>query len=292
MAAGQQLLSLLMASQQFSVSGFLKLTRFWNLFIIALAQYGTAVFLISFDKLPDFRLLLLSLSTMIVAAGGYIINDYYDVKIDLINKPGRVVIGKDVARRYALLFHSVLSVMGTVMGFFLNWEIGVINFFSAFLLWWYSNELKRQPFIGNLVVALLTGLSVFLVNVLYPPYRPLIAIYSIFAFAMTLIREIVKDMENQKGDNSFGCKTLPIIWGVRKAKLLVYWLMALLFVSVVYINQLYRQLPLFYFFIFLFVPLLFLFVRLVRADTKKDFYVLSQWCKVILLLGIVSMVFV
>jgi 4-hydroxybenzoate polyprenyltransferase len=281
-----------MPSQRFTLSGFIKLTRFWNLIIIALAQYFTAVFLISFDKIYDWRLFLLTTSTTIIAAAGYIINDYYDVKIDLINKPERVVIGKEIARRYALLFHTMLSFTGVAIGFLLNWKIGVINFFSAFLLWWYSNNLKRQPFIGNFVVALLTGVSVYLINILYHMHQPLVGIYSIFAFGMTLIREIVKDMEDFKGDNTFGCKTLPIIWGNRKTKFFIYFLMTALFASVVYINESYVQLPLLYFAIFLFVPLLFLFSRLVRADTKKDFYYMSQWCKVIILLGIMSMAFV
>jgi len=232
------------------------------------------------------------MSTVIIAAAGYIINDYYDVKIDLINKPERVVIGKEVARRYALLLHSVLSMVGIGLGFLLSWEIGVINFFSVFLLWWYSNDLKRQPFIGNFVVALLTGLSIFMINVLYPGRQSLVTIYSLFAFAMTLVREVVKDMEDLKGDNTFGCKTLPITWGIRKTKWFLYLLLLLFFVSVVQINLIFRELPMPYFFIFLFGPLLLLLVRLIRADTKKDFYQLSQWCKVILLLGIASMVFI
>lgn len=280
-----------MASQQFTLTGFLKLTRFWNLLIIATAQYFTAFFLVGHSTLCDYRLFLLTASTVIVAAGGYIINDYYDVKIDLINKPGRVVIGKKVARRYALLFHSVLSITGTLIGFFLSWQIGVINFLSAFLLWWYSNDLKRQPFIGNGVVALLTGLAIFLVSVLYQTHLPLVITYSVFAFAITLIREIVKDMEDLKGDNTFGCQTLPIIWGLRRTKFLIYFLMLVLFGSVVYINEVFTKLPLLYFFVFLFLPLVFLFVRLLRADTKKDFYKLSQWCKIIMLLGVASMVF-
>lgn len=281
-----------MPSQRFTLTGFIKLTRFWNLIIIALAQYFAAAFLISFDKIYDWRLFLLTASTTIIAAAGYIINDYYDVKIDLINKPERVVIGKEIARRYALLFHSMLSFTGVAIGFLLNWKIGVVNFFSAFLLWWYSNNLKRQPFIGNFVVALLTGTSVYLINILYHTQQPMVGIYSIFAMGMTLIREIVKDMEDLKGDNTFGCKTLPIVWGNRKTKFLIYFLMAVLFASVVYINEAYKQLPLLYFAAFLFVPLLFLFSRLVRADTKKDFYYMSQWCKVIMLLGIMSMAFI
>lgn len=281
-----------MPSRQFTITGFIKLTRFWNLIIIALAQYFTAAFLIAFDRIYDVKLFLLTASTTIIAAAGYIINDYYDIKIDLINKPQRVVIGREVARRYALLFHSLLSFIGVAIGVVLNWKIGVINFSSAFLLWWYSNDLKRQPFIGNFVVALLTGLSVYLINILYHAQQPMVVIYSIFAFGMTLIREIVKDMEDFKGDNTFGCKTLPIVWGNRKTKFFIYFLMAILFAAVIYVNESYKQLPLLYFGVFLFVPLLFLFSKLVRADTKKDFYYLSQWCKVIILLGIVSMAFI
>lgn len=281
-----------MSSRQFTITGFIKLTRFWNLLIIVFSQYFTAVFLVSPGKVWDINLFFLSTATVVIAAAGYIINDYYDVKIDLINKPERVVIGKDVARRYAILSHSVLSFIGVAIGFWLNWKIGVINFLSAFLLWWYSNNLKRQPFVGNFVVAFLTGLSVFLINVLYGTHQPLVTIYAIFAFVMTLIREIVKDMEDLKGDNTFGCKTLPIIWGTRKTKFLIYFLLTLLFGTVIYINQVYKQLPQLYFFIFLFVPLVFLLARLVRADTKKDFYYLSQWCKVIMLLGVMSMVFI
>jgi len=260
--------------------------------IIAFAQYFTAMFLVGFAKVYDVKLLILVVSTMIIAAAGYIINDYYDVKIDLINKPERVVIGKHITRRYAILFHSVLSMVGIALGFLLQWKIGMINLLSVFLLWWYSNNLKRQPLIGNFMVALLTSLSIYLINTLYAVHQPLIAIYSIFAFAMTLIREIVKDMEDLKGDNTFGCKTLPIVWGNHKTKFFIYFLMAALFGSVILINKVYRQLPVFYFFVFLFVPLVFLLVRLVRADTKKDFYYISQWCKVIMLLGIISMVFI
>lgn len=275
----------------FSVIGFLQLTRFWNLVIVALAQYFTAVFLIDRATIYDYRLFLLSLSTVLIAGAGYIINDYYDIKIDLINKPERVVIGRSIARRYAILFHSLLSFSGVAIGLYLGWKIGVINFLSAFLLWWYSNNLKRQPFIGNLAVALLTGMSIYLLNVLYD-YHPLVTIYSLFAFFMTLIREIVKDMEDLKGDNTFGCKTLPIIWGIRQTKIFLYGLIMVFCLIVIIMKIFYSQLPHFFFLVTLFVPLVFFTFRLMRADTKKDFYQLSQWCKFIMLLGITSMIFI
>src|SRR5690349_3917192 len=154
-------------SQPFTLTALIKVTRFWNLVIVGLAQFFTAYFLIDFYTVLDWRLYVLSVSTVMIAAGGYIINDYYDVKIDLINKPERVVVGKSMRRRYALFFHTSLSVTGVALGLLLNWKIAVLNFFSGFLLWFYSNLLKRKPFVGNLSVALLTGLSVYLVAVLF-----------------------------------------------------------------------------------------------------------------------------
>ena len=278
--------------QPFTIRALLRLTRFWNLVIIGMSQYFAAIFLIDRDLLFDWRLLLLASSTAIIAGAGYIINDYYDIKIDLINKPERVVIGKSITRRYALFFHRVLSIVGVALGFLLGWKVGVIHFLSVFLLWWYSNSLKRQPFTGNFVVAWLTSISIVLVNILYDLSNPLVVIYALFAFFMTLIREIVKDMEDLKGDNTFGCKTLPIIWGIRKTKWIIYILLVLLGTSVVLLNEGYSQLPLSYFLIFLYIPLGLLLMRLIRADTRKDFYWLSQWCKIIMLFGVVSMVFI
>jgi 4-hydroxybenzoate polyprenyltransferase len=278
--------------QPFTIRALLRLTRFWNLVIIGLAQYFAAGFLIDKSLIWDWRLLVLATSTVVIAAAGYIINDYYDIKIDLINKPERVVIGKSITRRYALFFHSILLTIGVGLGFFIGWKIGVINFFSSFLLWWYSNSLKRQPFIGNFVVAWLTSISIVLVNILYDVNNSLVIIYALFAFFMTLVREILKDMEDLKGDNTFGCRTLPIIWGIRRTKIIIYVLLALLFTSVLLLNAKFVELPFYYFLVLLFVPLGFLLIRLIRADTRKDFYWLSQWCKIIMLLGILSMVFI
>ena len=276
----------------FTIRALIRLTRFWNLVIIGLSQYFVARFLIDRNLIFDWRLFVLVASTVIIAAAGYIINDYYDIKIDLINKPQRVVIGKSITRRYALFFHSILVVIGMALGFVISWRIGIVNFLSAFLLWWYSNSLKRQPFIGNLVVAVLTSISILLIDILYYSDNLLVIIYALFAFFMTLIREILKDMEDLRGDNTFGCKTLPIVWGIRRTKGMIYSLLILLAASVLLLNVRFVQLPFYYFVIFLYVPLALLVLRLIRADTRKDFYWLSQWCKIIMLLGILSMVFI
>lgn len=276
----------------YTLHALLRLTRFWNLLIIGMAQYFTAFFLIGTNTVTDWRLLLLSVSTLMIAAAGYIINDYYDVKIDLINKPERVVVGKSITRRYAILFHSFLSFGGVFFGLILSWQIGAINFMSAFLLWFYSNNMKRQPFIGNLTVALLTGFSIALINWLYHSHLLLINVYATFAFFITLVREIIKDMEDLKGDVTYGCKTLPILYGIRKTKNILYILLILFVTVVLMIHFLFSPLPLYYFIGFLFLPLIVLVFYLGRADTKSDFYNLSTLCKMIMLLGILSMALV
>jgi 4-hydroxybenzoate polyprenyltransferase len=280
-----------MQARRRKLVSFLKVTRVWNLIILGLSQYFTATMLISSDNLLDPRLFLLVVSTCLIAAGGYIINDYYDIKIDLVNKPERVVIGHGITRRYALLFHTLLTITGIIIGAFLNWKIGAINFAAGFLLWWYSNDLKRQPFIGNFVVGLLTGASILMVDSLYRSGNTLIYIYASFAFFISLIREIIKDMEDLKGDNTFGCRTLPIVWGLRKTKFLIYLLIILFSAGVLLINFFYVNLPLWYFGVCLFIPLLWLLYQLVKADTKRDFAWLSNFCKMILLLGVLSMAF-
>lgn len=271
-----------------------RLTRFWNLAIIALAQYFTAYFLFNQRQavFTDIWLFLLSGSTILIAAAGYIINDYYDIKIDLINKPDRVVIGKTITRRYAILFHTVISFLGVAAGLLINWKVGALNFVCAFLLWLYSNNLKRLPLIGNVVVAFLTGLSIFMLVFLYNQYLPFVMVYSLFAFFMTLIREVVKDMEDMKGDTTFGCKTLPIVWGIRKTKSFVYAIVVIFSILVLWLD--YRELKIswIYFIPMLFLPMSVLVFRLIKADTKKEFYQLSQLCKIIMLLGIISMVFI
>lgn len=276
-------------SRKTLVESFLRLTRAWNLVIIVFAQYFTAFFLAKADVLHDLRLFLLSLSTGLVAAGGYVINDYYDVKIDYINNPDRVVVGKTIHRRFAILFHVGLSVLGIFVGFFVSWKLAVVNVLSVSVLWFYSNLLKRLPFIGNFTVALLTGASIAILILLYDVNTILILIYALFSLFMTLVREIIKDMEDLKGDNTYGCKTLPIVWGIRKTKTTLYLLIIVFLLSVVIINQVYVKLDVIYFVMLLFVPLAWLTARLVRADTKKDYGWLSSFCKIIMLLGILSM---
>jgi 4-hydroxybenzoate polyprenyltransferase len=215
-----------------------------------------------------------------------------DVKIDFINNPDRVVVGKTIHRRFVILFHIALCMLGVTIGLMISWKLALVNIFSVAVLWFYSNLLKRLPFIGNFTVALLTGASIAIIIFLYHVNTGLILVYAVFAFFMTLVREIIKDMEDMKGDNTYGCKTLPIVWGIRKTKATLYVIIAVFSIAVVLINYFYVKLSLIYFVMLLFVPLVWLTRQLVYADTKKDYRWLSSFCKVIMLLGILSMTLV
>lgn len=278
------------------VSDFFKLIRVPNLLIIILTQYFTAIFLAGkndrwIEYLLDPELFLLSLSTVLIAAAGYIINDYYDIKIDYLNKPEKVVIGNLLKRRLALAIHWLLNLSGTLLGFLVNIYLGIINLLAAFLLWLYSNHLKRLPFFGNLTVAFLTGLSLLVILVIYPQNHMLVIIYAIFAFFINLIREIIKDLEDWRGDEAFGCHTLPIVWGIRRTKTIVYLLLLLLaFLLGILVFSLENYFLKMYFAILVFPAVIFVW-KLIFSDTKKDFHFLSRFSKWIMLSGIISMIF-
>ena len=275
--------------------------RWQNLAIIVFTQYFTRFFLIrdkplSFSHLLEIMLdkniFLISLSTVLIAASGYIINDYYDIKIDLVNKPDRVVIGRYVKRRWALMINQIFNGLGILLGLFISRKVALVNLTAVFCLWLYANQLKRLAFWGNLIVAILTGFSLLILAVYYPGHQKEVWVYAIFSFFITLIREIIKDMEDVKGDEKHGCRTLPIIWGIARTKLLVYVLIAS-FITTLFI--LATQLPnqrIAYIFLVMMLPIGFLTYKLVFADKPRDFAFLSDACKVIMLIGVLTMIFV
>ncbi len=272
----------------------LKLIRFPNLAIIAITQFMVALFLIEdhtiIGLISDYKLLLLIASTLFIASAGYIINDYYDIKIDYVNKPNRVVVGKHIKRRQVLIIHSIFNFTGIILGFFVSWWVLGINIIAAFLLWLYSNMLKRLPLWGNLSVSILTGLSVFIVYFLYSKNLQLILMYTVFAFFISLIREIVKDMEDIEGDENFGCKTLPIAVGSAATKKIIYGINIIFLVVVFMVTKdLNIFLP---FIITLSIILGFLCARIYTADKKQDYTNISTLAKFIMVIGISSMMLI
>ncbi len=238
----------------------------------------------------DYQFLIMVTSTTIIAASGYFINDYYDIKIDLINKPSKVIVGKDFKRRPVMFAHAILNTIGILMGLYVSIWIGLINSFAVFLLWLYSNQLKRMPFIGNFIVAVLTAATLMTLSIYFRDKSLILTTYAVFAFGINLIREIIKDIEDVQGDASFGSKSLPIILGVRTTKQIVMVFTILFICSLVLFLIEIQNTLLTTYFIVLFIPFSHFTFLLAKADKKKDFTLLSKYCKWIILAGILSMV--
>lgn len=278
------------------ILGFLRLIRFPNLVILVGAQYLTAVFLVGhpgevWQYLSDPKLFFLALATGLLAAAGYIINDYYDVKIDYINRPDQVVVGKQFKRRWAMALHTIFSITGVGIGLLIWWPIGVVNFLTAFSLWWYSNQLKRLPFVGNFMVSFLTAASIAIIALLYQEQMRLVLTFAGFAFSISLIREVIKDMEDLQGDATFGCRTLPIVWGIPRTKWFLFvWILGFQ-ATLIAQGIILEDKILIGYFVALIVPMAYLLYRLYWADTQQEFGRLSTYCKGLMVIGILSMIF-
>jgi 4-hydroxybenzoate polyprenyltransferase len=277
------------------VTGSARIVRMTNLIIVALTQYLTRILLIGPRHewkaiIADPELFILSLSTVCIAAAGYIINDYFDVKIDIVNKPERVVVGRYLKRRWAMGAHQILNVLGAILGLVVSPYIFIINVFSITLLWFYSERYKRLPFIGNFIVSLLTGLTLLILTVHYPANRHLVFIYAVFSFFISLIREVVKDMEDIKGDEAHGCRTLPIIWGIRRTKTFLYSVIVIFVLTLFVMARALQNDLLTLLFLLLLIPIALLVLRLYQADTRRDFKQISSLCKIVMLLGLITMI--
>ncbi|WP_266203885.1 geranylgeranylglycerol-phosphate geranylgeranyltransferase [Pontibacter kalidii] len=273
----------------------LELIRARNLVMIVLSQALVQACLLApeleWHRLQDGRFWLLVLSTVCIAAAGYIINDYYDVKIDAINKPGRLLVGRLIRRRRAMFAHLILSGTGVLMGLLLSIPVALINLGAVLLLWGYSARLKKMLLIGNVVIALLSASMLLVVAVYADQLNRITLGYALFAFLISLIREIIKDIEDMKGDASFECRTLPIVAGMRGAKLVLYPLIVAfqVFVTVVILHPASNGIFDAYMVLLVLLPSAWLVVKLVRADRKRDFTYLSNLNKLIMFSGILSM---
>jgi 4-hydroxybenzoate polyprenyltransferase len=308
---------------------FFRLVRWPNLFFIGLTQSLFYFFVqkralqgipgISFGEVYPLgpRLFgLLCLSSVLIAAAGYIINDYFDLDIDRVNRPERLVVDKIIKRRWTIVWHWILSGLGILLGGYVSWKlrnpvIGLANLGCVILLWFYSTTFKRKLLIGNLIISVLTA---WVILVLYvSEFRFVIIrgsvlqmiqarlfkftiLYGGFAFIISLVREVVKDIEDLGGDFRFGCRTMPVVWGVNTSKVFAAtWLVVLigsLTVVQVYILQYGWWMIVAYSVLLLILPLAGILRKLYRAQSKEDYHQISSLIKAVMLAGILSMVLI
>ncbi len=306
-------------------AAFFKLVRYPNLIFIGITQllfyycfmfysgrFGDAYQI----KLQQPHMLLLMTASIFIAAAGYIINDYFDLNIDKINKPSGIIIEKVIKRRWAIIWHLILTTIGVLISFWVgaligNSLLGLMNLSCALLLWTYSTTFKRKLLIGNIIISLLTAWVVLVLyfcelrvtRVFYPlndGYQEhitrlfkLAILFGGFAFIISMIREVIKDVEDMQGDERYGCTTLPIVWGIPAAKVfsatLLTVLIAALCIVQVYVIQLHRWWSVLYCVAAILFPLVQVLRKLYKASTKEDYHALSSAVKLIMLTGILSM---
>lgn len=292
---------------------FLHLIRYKNLLMVFLSMFLTKYFLIeSFISTPllsDIDFIILTTSILLITMGGYLINDIYDIESDKINKPGKVYISTIISIKSGLFLYFLTSITGLILGFYLSINKN-LNHLSGFfivtviLLFIYTKILKKLPLIGNIIVALLVSLPIFLV---YEFDHSMISIkdifdnlflsiiiffYLLFAFLTTLIREIIKDLQDIKGDNKFKLKTLPIMIGNKRTINFVVFLSFLLqlLLLLVLIDSFKND----YYLVLIFSITLSLLVAYLiyklRVPFKNNPYQhLSSLMKIIMLVGVLSM---
>jgi 4-hydroxybenzoate polyprenyltransferase len=309
---------------------FFRLIRWPNLFFIALTQvlfFFSVVHALHndpsqisiFNPTLRWHFTILVFSSVFIAAGGYIINDYFDRLIDTVNKPNRVVVDREVKRRWAIVWHWIFSGLGIAGSVYLSWKlrswvIAPVNTLTVLLLWLYSTSWKKKLLIGNILIALLTawvvgvvyffvGASLISFNGWNPdqyPYdiRKLFKfgmLYAGFSFIVSIIREVVKDLEDMQGDAQYQCETMPIVWGVPATKVFAaVWLVVCigaLAVVQIYAWQSGWWLSSLYCIAFIIVPLVLVLRWLYLAAVPADYHRISTWIKWIMLAGILSMLF-
>ena len=300
---------------------FLRLVRWPNLIFILLAEtlFHFCIYKPLYPNAAvgtDLDFYLIAATYLFIAAAGYIINDYFDINIDQVNKPNKVVVGSHISRRWVIFWHLLFSVLGIYIStiafpFKLYLHIHLSNLLTILLLWFYSTNFKKNFLIGNVVIALLTAWSIavvyfskFTVQQLFNPnindvanfrFVKLMMLYCSFAFILTLVREALKDMEDIEGDQKFGCKTLPIVWGLKPTKVYIgVWLVVV--IAVLAFIQLY-VIPfgwwysILYCLAFIIYPLTFVLYKLKKAFASSDFKKLSLYIKIAMFMGILSMLF-
>lgn len=296
---------------------FLRLIRFKNLIMLALTQVILHFCFLKYQNIPvalsDFQFILLAISTIAIAGAGYVINNILDQETDKINKPNDVIVGISISETKAYNFYIALNIVGVGLGFYLSNLIEKPSFSAIFILiaitlYFYATNLKQTLLVGNVVASILTAFTIIIVGLfdLYPilteTNKPFLAIvfklildYALFAFVLNFIREIVKDIEDIKGDNEQGMNTLPIVIGTEKTAKLVFVLSFIPIIMLLYyVNEYYFQNRLYWATLFclafLVAPLLVFSIKIWSAKNQQDFKNLSGILKLIMFFGVLSIV--
>lgn len=277
------------------ILGAFYVVRIHNIVLLVLAQYLTSIFILSSSEswkiIFDKNLFLVILCSTICIVSGFIVNDYYDVKKDSINTPIKFKLGESIDDKTKLLLYFFLNILAVVVSSFIS--IRAILFFSIyiFFIWFYSHKLRKLVFIGNLFYSILTITPFFAILLYFKKIEFIIIAYALFLFFILLLKDIVKDMKNIKGDFSVNHKTIPVVFGESFAKILIS---LIAFINILLLINLYFNFSRGYMNIFYGVSLillLFFLIKLYLSKKVSDYLFLHNILRFIIAFGVFSIVF-
>ncbi|WP_298339649.1 geranylgeranylglycerol-phosphate geranylgeranyltransferase [uncultured Algibacter sp.] len=271
--------------------------RGYNILVIVIAQYLTAIYILAYNKplkevLFDLNLLMLVLASAATIAGGYIINSFYDSEKDLINRPIKSRLDRLVSQNTKLSFYFVLNFLAVIMASYVSFK--AVLFFSIYIfgIWFYSHKLKRLPFIGNLTSAILTITPFFAIFMYYKNFETVIFVHAIFLFIMISMRELTKDLENIKGDIAQNYVTIPVAYGEKVSKIMLTILISITLIPI-YLLLFHFEVGYMYLFFYLSLFLLVVFLLLLwKSSTKVQYLILHNILKFIILAGVFSILLI
>ncbi len=291
------------------IASLFSVVRGYNIPVIILAQYLSAIFILAPEKraldiLLDLNLFLLVFASSLTIASGYIINNFYDSRKDLINRPNKSMLDRLVSQKTKLSVYFTLNFIVALMAMFVSWRVFI--FFSGyiFFIWFYSHKIKKYPFIGNLMAAILAVLPFFAILLYFytripfediENYKRQLAVifgHATFLFLLLLIREMIKDLENLKGDLANDYKTIPIVYGELISKQTITFLTILTIFPVYFLIEISDVGFMDIYFYCCLITLIFFLLYLWKANSKAQFLLLHNVLKFLIVAGVFCIVLI
>ena len=281
----------------YKLLSLLSVVRGYNVLILIFAQYLAALFIFSPTKslrfvLLDYKLFFIVLSSVFVVSAGYIINNFYDVKADRINRPVKANLDGVVSQKTKLQIYFLFNFIGFVFGWFVSWRAALFFGVYIFVIWLYSHKLKSRPFLGLLTVSVLTILPFFAIFIYYKNFAKIIFVHAGFLFCIVLLRQLIKDLENLRGAVANNYTTFPVKYGERKTRKLGILIILFTFIPA-YILYTYPSIGYMkYYFLTSIIILIFISYFLWKSNLKRHYVLLHNILKLMLLAGILSLLLV
>ncbi len=279
------------------IFSLLSVVRGYNIFVLVTAQYLAAIFIFSPKRtlqnvLFDWHLLYLVLASVCVVAGGYIINNFYDVRADSINRPLKTGIDNFIREETKLSLYFLLNFISVAFALLVSWRAAL--FFSTYIfsIWFYSHKLKKYPFVGLISATILTILPFFVIFVHYKNFSKIIFVHAIFLFLVIMVRELIKYLENIKGAIASNYTTFPVKYGEKKTKKFAVLLLILTLVPVVILFSYPAISYMKYYFYLAMITLIFVGFSLLKSTEIGQYKLLHNILKILLLIGVFSLIFI